>query len=475
MSLATLSYRKSLLMLVIASGLLGLVLSLPSLSPLSPGVTSANHFRDFNPPILTGMDVTPTPSTGEQLTDATTPPIARISVPGARYGNYSGYHPIDWSPDSKSLVYTWLDGIWVVKTPDLKPVAVAKVPNARLGEVYYSPNGRQITFYGTRPVENLGLDGNFIWNAKANGRRVREYTAQMELAPFLKYINTWLDNRRIAFYLWLGNGVQALHQIDVRTGKVTTLIGKAQPGDLGPSIIGGSYFYSPDRSKIAIQTVGEGLAIVSAADLNNRHWFAGEPFPLHQQFQAWMPDNRHFLYTQWETGEPQLGEFSPDLGLWLGDSDTQKSKKLLDGVVAATPSPNGTQIAFLQQGTKKWDGVRPTELYLNQKKGLVELKVGVLDLKTNTPSILAGAGYKQEEIVERPRYWQIYPPTWSQKDDLITFLGDDSNLWVIAKSGNWSRKITEGLDIAQALWSPDGSRLAFRTRNQFWIIDGPRP
>jgi Tol biopolymer transport system component len=398
-----------------------------------------------------------------------------ITIPPGRYGDYQGYHPIGWSPDGRTLAYSWRDSIWLLETASLVSRRLATVDNAQLGEVYYSPDGNQIAFYGNQAVDGQTSPQNFIWSSRIDGAELKNLTASMKLGLRLMYVNQWLDSQTVTFYVWRGNEVQTLNTVNVVTDEIKTLIG-VQENVPSPQAIGGNYYFSPNHQVIAIQTgFGGQIAIVAREQPDSRKWITDAPFPLRQSFQAWMPDNNRFLYTEWENGDPDLGLLSSDVTLRLWDIDTNTFTKLLDGVAAAALSFDGTQIAFLQQKDSPWVYAKVNGLNVNQSAGVTSLELGVLDLATNKITMLGPAGYKQEENPDKTlRYWQLGRPAWSPDGSLVAYWGDDGNTYLISPDGRWRQQLTNGLDIVQFLWSPDGSKLALRTMDQAWIIENPK-
>ncbi len=398
-----------------------------------------------------------------------------ITIPQGRYGNYQGYHPIDWSSDGKTFAYSWNDSVWVMEISDSSVRRLATIPNGRLGEVYYSPDGKQLAFFGNQFLDNQSLQRNFIWTTRNDGTELKNLTASMNLSSRLTYVNNWLNSNILTFYIWHGNGVQTLNTVQIATGEIKTLIG-VQEDVPSPQAIGGDYYFSSNRKMIAIQTgFGGQVALVSTQLPNLRKWITDAQFPLRQSFQAWLPDNQRFLYTEYTNGDPDLGVFSSDVSLRLSDINTNTFTKLLDGVATASPSPDGTKVAFLRQKNSEWDYARLNGLNVNQSDGVTALELGVLDLTSNQVNILGAAGYKPEENADLSlRYWQLGKPVWSPDGKLLAYWGDDGNAYLVSFDGSWRQQLTNDLEIVQFLWSSDASKLAFRTMNQAWIIENPK-
>lgn len=436
--------------------------------------TNSNSVRVFTPQVATVSPTKPSPNASLSR-DLNVLSKVSITIPQGRYGDYQGYHPIDWSPDGQTIAYSWKDAVWLLEIKGLMSKRFAMVRDAQLGEVHYSPDGEQIAFYGNQLLDTETSPQNFIWASRIGGSELVNLTASMKLGLRLMYVNNWLDNETLAFNIWRGNGVQTLNTVNLVTNKIKPLI-EVQQDAPSPQAIGGEYYFSPDRTMIAIQTgFGGGIAITQRQHPDSRKWVTDVQFPLRQSFQAWLPDNKRFLYTEYENGDPALGLFSSDVSLRMWDVSTNSFIKLLEGVAAAVPSPDGAQIAFLKQRNSSWNYARVNGLNANQSAGVTSLELGVLDLATNKVTMLGPAGYKQEENPDKSlRYWQLGRPAWSPDGKLVAYWGDDGNTYLVSADGSWRQQLTDGLDIVQFLWSPDDSKLALRTMDQAWIIENPK-
>lgn len=386
-------------------------------------------------------------------------------------GDFPGFHPADWSPDGKRFAYTLNDSLRLIQMQDHSDRILLTISQAKLGGVYFSPDGNHLAVEGSKFDEALGLEANIIRSVDGHGSDLKDLTVWMQLFPFAKEINQWLTNTELGFTIWRGNGVQSLYVADISTNQSKTLIADR----VGCSLTGGYYYFSPNNQYVAFDTLNSQLVWGDVKNLADCKKLTNAQFPLRQSFQGWLSDNQHFLYTEYTAGDPDLGVYSSDVNLRIWDISPNTFTRLLEGVAAASPSPDGTKIAFLRQKNKLWDYARLNGLNVNQSNGVTELELGVFDLQTNQEKILGPAGYKAEENSDLSlRYWQLGKPVWSPDGKLLAYWGDDGNTYLESFDGSWRQQLTNDLDIVQFLWSPDGTKLAFRTMDQAWIIENPK-
>jgi len=410
-------------------------------------------------PTLTSLPVA-TPSPPPALSsDAELLVSMPISVFDVHSHPYKKLHSLDWSPDGRSLAYGWQDGIWIVQEPAYEPSLLVSVPEGRnMDDVSWAPGGQYLAFHGEQFLEELW--GEFIWVVRSDGTGLEKLPADPLFDPLHPaVINQWLDDHTLTIDLWHGTGAQSLWQVDTDSGKATQLIGR---GDRAIPIqaCGGSYDWSPTHEHIAINHLGYGHLVLVDVSQASEHWFSTMRSLLNESFLDWSQDGQRFLYSQWDADEERHN-------LWLWDVARGEGEKLLPHIEQAALSPNGSRIAFLRQED------RPARV-----KGEVSpeyqppaLTAGMLDLETEETILYGPAGYKASE---GPFYWEGARPVWSPDGELVVYWGEAGDVWAVSAGGIWQQRLTQGLEIVQVMWSPNGGKLALRSFDQVWIIERPQ-
>ena len=373
------------------------------------------------------------------------------------------FYPLDWSPNGKTVAYSWEEGIWIVQEPEYKPVLLVSIPKGRLGEVHWSPDGQNLAFYGHQWRVEEDLWGDFIWVVRADGTDLKNLTTDPPFDPYrLKTINQWLDDHILTVDVWHGTGAQSLWQVDTVSGKATQLIG------YGDSTIpiqahGGSYDWSPTHEHIVINHVGYGhLVLVNVSQAGELRFSTMED-PPSEVFRGWSQDGQRFLYSQRETEE---GEYS----LWLWDVARGKGEKLLPHVYQAALSPNSSRVAFLRQEDRPGRVPAKVEQDVSPERWPPALTAGMLNLETGETILYGPAGYRADE---GPHAWEGGRPVWSSDGEVVAYWGEEGDVWLVSADGQWQQRLTQGLDIVQVIWSPDGGNLALRSSDHAWIIERP--
>lgn len=445
------------------------------------GCTSRSQTADI-PTTPTLQASNPSPTSGGTESATTTigllPSIKllgsfEISVPH-QYVAGQIFHPLDWSPDGKNLAYVWGDGVWIVESPEFKPRRVTSISGAQLGQAVYSPTGEYLAFSGNQLLQNHDYPGAFIWVVNSDGTHLKNITAKMQASPILKYVNQWVDNQTLALNVWGGSGAQTLSSVDIPSGEIKPLI-DTQENITGTQAIGGEYYWSPKHDYIAIQNeFVTHVIVVPVNDLNNRRWISDPSTSPYQQFQAWLSNNSSFLYTEWNQGASStLGIYNSSLSLWKWDVHKWQGQKLLDNISAAVPSPDGKYAAILVQEQHLWIPPNGSALHPLQAEGLALLTLRIMDLTSGVTINIGKSGYKAERSSETPILWENASPLWSPDGKWLAYWDNNGNIWIVSYDGQWRKRITNGLAIAQVLWSPDSDKLALRTMDHAWIIERP--
>ena len=385
-----------------------------------------------------------------------------ISVFDVHGHPYKKLYSLDWSPDGRSLAYGWQDGIWIVQGPAYEPSLLVSVPEGRkMNDVSWSPGGQYIAFHGEQFLGEFW--GEFIWVVRSDGTSLKKLTTDRPFDPLHPaVINQWLDDHTLTLDLWHGTGAQSLWQVDTVGGKATQLIGH---GDSAIPIraCGGAYDWSPTHEHIAINHVGYGHLVLVDISRASEHWFSTMRSPLNESFLDWSQDGQRFLYSQWDADEERHN-------LWLWDVALEEGQELLPHVDQAALSPDGSRVASLQQEHRPGRVPARVEGEVSPEDWPPALTAGMLDLETGETILYGPAGYKASE---GPFHWEGARPVWSPDGELVIYWGEEGDVWAVSADGVWQQRLTQGMEIVQVMWSPDGGKLALRSFDQAWIIERP--
>lgn len=373
------------------------------------------------------------------------------------------FQPLAWSPEGKTIAYSWKDGIWILHEPEFQPMRLVSLPDARMGGVAWSPDGQHLAFHGDQWLAADELWGDFIWVIEADGAGLQNLTPAPSFDPYrLKRINQWLDDQTLTIYLWHGSGAQSLWQVDMVSGKTRQLIGYGESA-VRVQAYGGEYHWSPTQDYIAIDNRGH-LVLVNVSEASEL-WLSTVNDPWKETFLDWSPDGKHLIYSRVDAE----GKTS----LWLWDVAQKQGKQLLPHVGQAAFAPDGSRVAFLLQQDRPWWASSKVKPGMLPEQQLSALTLGILDLTTGETVFYGPAGYKAQETPREPHYWQEGPPVWSPDGELVVYWRENGNVAVVSTTGTWQRDLAEGKKIVQALWSPDGSKLVLRSSDQAWILCRP--
>ena len=372
-------------------------------------------------------------------------------------------YSLDWSADGKSLAYGWQDGIWIIQEPAYEPALLVSVPEGRnMDDVSWSPGGQYLAFHGEQFLGEFW--GEFIWVVRSDGTGLKKLTTDRPFDPLHPaVINQWLDDHTLTIDLWLGTGAQSLWQVDTVSGQAMQLIGHGD-SEIPIQARGGSYDWSPTHEHIAINHVGYGHLVLVDVARASEHWFSTMRSPLNESFLDWSQDGQRFLYSQWDADEERHN-------LWLWDVALEEGEKLLPHVAQAALSPDGSRVAFLRQEDRPGRVPARVEGEVSPEDRPPALTAGMLDLGTGETILYGPAGYKASE---GPFHWEGGQPIWSPDGELVIYWGEEGDVWAVSADGAWQQRLTQGLEIVQVTWSPDGGKLALRSFDQAWIIERPQ-
>jgi len=465
-----------LIVLTAAIGVVCLVAGCATGLPVSTPIAVQPSPSATQPPVLTH---TPSPQPAATPSPTLLPPTIPIlspalpsdarllaSIPVSVYDPYGNpikeLYSLDWSPDGRSLAYGWQDEIWIVREPAYERSLVVSIFNGReIDDISWSPGGQYLAFHGDQPWKEFW--GEFIWVVKADGTGLKNLTTDPPFDPLRALaINEWLDDQTLTINVWEGTGAQSLCQVDLVSGKATLLIGYGD-SKIPIQAHGGSYDWSPTHEHIVINQGSSGHLVLVNVSQASELWFSTMEEPPSEVFRGWSQDGQRFLYSKWDK---ERGEYN----LWLWDVAQGEGEKLLPHVYQAALSPDGSQVAFLRQEERPgWVPAR-VKPEVSPEDWPPALTAGVLNLETGETILYGPAGYKANE---GPRYWQGGQPVWSPDGELVVYWGEEGDIWAASADGQWRQRLTQGMEIIQVLWSPDGGKLALRSLDHAWIIERP--
>ena len=155
---------------------------------------------------------------------------------------------------------------------------------------------------------------------------------------------------------------------------------------------------------------------------------------------AWSPDGRRFVLSR-EAGFLVKGV--PAAHLFVIDSDGSGEKRITDGNFMDTApdwSPDGSRIVFSRRNLDSPDTGYDTQ----------DVFVALIDPDGQKMTPLTRGGERDDN------------PTWSLDGTRIAY-NSDGNIWIMRSDGTQRRMVTDDTHHAQgrATWSPDGNHLAF--------------
>lgn len=376
--------------------------------------------------------------------------------------------PFDWTPDGQTLAFT--DGsqgfLFLARAPTFTPEPLLS-PRAYLPR--WSLDGMEIAFLS--PQESAPW-ADSIGVIRADDSQVRDLLPgeQAHRATGLgdrKFLSDWLDERTLAFLECSGSGGCGLATIDVSTRALQRL-----------PVGGYELVWSPDRHKV-LTSGGGGRPEVHLGWWDGTTWQT-RALPLAAEFPAWTPDGRAFSFSHWDwkpgQGAPYaLSDHVPDLYLWaLTQEDPEQ---IVPGGYGGIWSPTGQYLAFFFPGTPQYDEQgylsgtdltpgRPFNLYL----GIWGRTTREVETWTQ---ITQGMRWSSEAWQAAHAWFERRRPAWSPNGQQVIYWGPGDDLWITCADGTNRYQLTAGLDVEQAAWSPDGTKLALATSNHLWIVGRP--
>ena len=379
----------------------------------------------------------------------------------------------DWSPDSQAIAFFSPEGIlWIARAPAFSP---ERLTEQKGRQPVWSPDGDQIAFVASREPE---MHADTVWVVQTDGSSLRDLLPGERAIRSVssgKSLGPWLDDQALIFMDACGTGCRTLVPIDVTTGEIQTSCGH---GAQDPLVLGMDYHWSPSLDSFVV-TEGGGIPRIRLVQLNHRHDCQEQDLPTPGEFHTWSPDGKAFLFSHWqcELGQgdpsPLIGQV-PTLSIWDVMQEEIKWTGPEGGYEGAW-SADGKHLAFFLLGNPRYEGQRIIGSDL-MPGAPFPLFLVVLDVHTEEVIALVPLG----EITDFYNYpfgiWHWFDQrrsVWAPDGKQLVYWGEDDNLWIMRRDGTNQQRLTEGLDIVEALWSPEGSRLAIATYDQLWIIERP--
>jgi len=147
---------------------------------------------------------------------------SRIAIPYEYLFLNTEILPFDWSSQQDRFAYLLNDSIWQISSPDYQQKLLLTIPNSRLAQLQWSPDGTNIAIYGGKPSE--GQDT--IWLLSEQLTIAEDlFGSNTKLQQGRgKVINRWLDNHNLAFHVHAGTGVQYLYKIDTQNNVIAPIV-----------------------------------------------------------------------------------------------------------------------------------------------------------------------------------------------------------------------------------------------------------
>jgi len=202
------------------------------------------------------------------------------------------------------------------------------------------------------------------------------------------------------------------------------------------------------------------------------------------RWPKFLPDGRHFLFLASELGEDKSG-------VYVGSLDSKEQKRILtaDSAAAFAPSPDGGRLLFVRDGALLAQPFDTTRLELtgdavrisehvrvnnNNRPFVSASDNGVLVYDPSTVNEYRALTWfdrdgKQIETVGQPGLILRFNLSPDQKNAAVTQLqeggGGLNDLLVVDTARGASSRLSSGaINVTEAVWSPDGSRVAWSQR-----------
>lgn len=372
-----------------------------------------------------------------------------------------------WSPDGTHLAYAVVNpdgwsGVEIRQGPEFG--LVGRWEADFVSDLTWTPDGLAVLFVFERgDTSSIGLVrlGETGWHDLLPGDK-----AHLAVSLGKSFVD-WLSENVLAFRVHCGTGCETLYALDITTGKLSPLVNSwGSPDALYADVFATVYLFSPDQRWVAAISWGAGLPRAMVLEWPG----PAEPFDIsahldnrYTEAQSWT--DRSLAFVAYPTGEPDSWPLPPRPDLYIWDANTGAMRRVASSALRAVFGPTGDRLAVLfvgrpwvdEEGRVESDGSVAHLGLLNWPEG---------QLLTVQPVSAEGVG----DVFDM---WRLPTPIWSPDGEQLIYWGEDDNLWIMRWDGTNQQRLTDGLDIVEAVWSPEGSRLAITTYDQLWIIGRP--
>jgi eukaryotic-like serine/threonine-protein kinase len=349
------------------------------------------------------------------------------------------------------------------------PEKVSAVSN---GTFALSPDGRKLAFAGRTPD-----GGSQLWIRSMDSLDARPLPGSEQsaggFAPFF-----WSpDSRYIAF-----DGGGKLEKIDSNGGAPQTICDITRGG-----AVGGSW----NRDGVIIFPEAPGPIMTVAAD-------GGSPVPVtataagsgtvSDVFPYFLPDGHHFLYVHLSATPEQTGIYVGSIDAKPEDQPQQRLLSTNSSVTyVPTPSRGVGELLFIREGQLVAQPFDAGRLELAGQSVIVAEHVGTAGglgffAASNAGTLVYRTGGQEQEqqLTQFDRRGKPLGVAGDPGDFLTVALSPDGkraayaslggqslseDLWLVDISRNTSTRLTFGVFPSGPVWSPDGNRIVFASRN----------
>ncbi|WP_419996319.1 amidohydrolase family protein [Streptomyces boninensis] len=344
------------------------------------------------------------------------------------------------SPDRSRLAVDLAGGIWTLPlhggaaTPLTGADAEAAQPD-------WAPDGRELVFQAY-------VDGNFhLCTVPAAGGAPRQLTSgpydhrEPRYAP---------DGRTIAFASDRGGNGYRIHQLDLRTGRITPWPGDPKGEEAAPA-------WSPDGERLAVLTDGTAIDAVDRAGVRRRMAEADDAI---LGAPAWTPDGREVAYAEFPG--TLAGPFA------AGPTRLRVGERVVSG--------DGEDVFPFRAGWLSDGEILYTADGRIRRRDLRQGRIADIPFTAEVP-VRPRRQLPPRGRLDDPRLRPvrgIVAPALSPDGASVAFcaLGD---LWLLGPGGRPQRLTRDTYFVSDPAWSPDGRRLVYtsdRAGNpDLWLRD----